>query len=145
MLGLDADVEDVTVVPGRGEHPLEVLPGAIHVWLIVDVEVGGQAGDALRPWGDAVGVEVDAGHHVVGVRALAQSPDGGSSEPGALDHDVLEVVGGHHLDLGGPVYVYELDEQVLDPVILDALLNLFQSSHLGLLRLSHGHTIQVEL
>ena len=144
VLRLDADVEDVAVVPGGGEHTLEVLPGAVHVRLVVDVEVGGQAGDSLGPGRDAVGVEVDAGHHVVGVRALAKPLDGGASEPGALDYDVFEVVGGHHLDFWRPVYVDELDEEILDLVILDALLDLFQGRHRGLLRLCNGRGVRVD-
>src|SRR5262249_38415438 len=110
------DVEDVSRGARLAEHALEVDARAVGVRLAVHVQVGSAAGDTRLEGQGGVAGRVDAGHHVVGGSVLAHAPDGPArgARPG-VDH-VVEGGRRHHFDLGRPVDVHELDQEVLDVV-----------------------------
>ena len=129
MLRLDAGVEDVAFRAGIVEDALEVHARVVGVRLVVDVEVGGEPRDALRPRTNAVRVEVDASKHVVGVRPLPHSPYRRPGETRALVDDVVEVRHRHHLHLRRAVDIHELREDVLDAVLAHLLPYLLSVGH----------------
>ena len=118
MLRLDADVEDVALGPGVVQHRLEVLARAVGMRLAVHEQVAGEAGQPVLPrhWG--VGIEVNAGQHIVGVRPLAHAGQGRAGETGPLVQHILEMLHRHHLDLGRAVEVNELRQDEADAVLL---------------------------
>ncbi|GIT28376.1 MAG: hypothetical protein Ct9H300mP1_04220 [Planctomycetaceae bacterium] len=65
------------------------------------------------------------------MRPLAQSPESSPGKAGTTVDAGVEFTGRHHLDLGGPVEVDELDQQELDSVLLDPRLYLVARRHLG--------------
>ena len=82
MLRLDADVEDVALGPGVVQHGLEVLAGTVGMRLAVHEQVAGEPGQAVIPRNTGVGVEVNAGQHIVGVRPLPHAGEGRAGETG---------------------------------------------------------------
>ena len=62
---------------------------------------------------------------------LAQAPQRGSGEPGPAVDAGIQFARRHHLDLGTAVEIDELDQQKLDPVLLDPCRDLIPSRHRG--------------
>ena len=118
VLRLDADVEDVAGLAHVRQDALEVDARAVGMRPAVHVQVGGEAGQAGLPGQRGVAGRVDAGHHVVRGGVLSHAPDGPAREAGADVGHVVQGAGRHHLHLGRPVNVHELDQQVVDAVLL---------------------------
>ena len=89
--------------------------------LVVHVQVAGEAGDAWCPGNRGVGIEVYPGQHVVRVRALSHTRQRSTGETRTHVDHIVKMGNGHHLDLGRPIYVHELSQQVLDFVVLHPL------------------------
>ena len=134
VLGLNADVKYETLVPELSEHLLHVLPRAVGMRLAVYEEIGSEACGLGVPGEASVRVHVDTGGHVVGVGALAHAVERTPGETRAIVDNVVKCGSGNELDLGGPMNVDELGEDVLDPVPGHPLPYLLSIGH-ALLRL----------
>ena len=134
VLGFNADVKYETLVPQLSQHLLHVLPGAVGMRLAVYEQVRSEACGLGVPGEGSVGVDVDTGGHVVGVGPLAHAVERTPGEARAIVDNVVKRGSWDELDLGGPMNVDELGQDVLDPVPGHLLPYLLSVGH-ALLRL----------
>ena len=118
VLGLHADLEDVALCPRLGQDTLEVGARAVRIGFAVHEQVADEAGRVGLPGNRCIAVRIDAGHHVMRVRTLAEAQNRGAGKPGPLINRVVVASDRDHLHFRGAGHVDKLHEQKLDPVLL---------------------------
>ena len=133
VLRLHADVEDVALLLHIGQHALEIGAGAIRMGLLIDIEIAREARGVRLPGNRRVGIQVDAGEHVMRMRPLPHAPYSGAGETCADVDGVVQTRRRDHLHLRRPGNVHKLHEDELDAVTLQTLANLLPTGHVALL------------
>ena len=110
MLRFHTHIEDIALLRGIGEHPLEVGARAIGIGFPIDEEIAGKAYGVRLPRQPGVRIEVNLRQHIVRVRPLSQTPNRRAGKTRAFVKRVVERRHRHHLHFGRAGHIDELYE-----------------------------------